>query len=268
MSNFCPKCGQPVNPEDAFCENCGTKLNAEAFSQAPAPQETYPAQQTYTAPQQNYIQQTYQAPVYAGNGPVREGIPLPGFSDRVNHPEIRAAVRKSRRISKASVLFIVPLPLIGFILYAMFTGNMEISEAVRNGAFVSLVFLVFAIYSLISSRAEKAYEAVVTNRYTKERADKSRDSSGRRETSVDYDYITVAKTTDGKTKKIVETDHGVVWAYNHLQVGDRFRYYPQFAFPYELYDKTKADALRCVGCGAKNPVTADRCKRCNLPLLK
>ena len=26
MANFCPKCGQPVNPGDAFCEKCGTKL--------------------------------------------------------------------------------------------------------------------------------------------------------------------------------------------------------------------------------------------------
>ena len=169
MANFCPKCGQPVNPEDDFCENCGTRLNRETNNPVPAaaPQETYTAQQ-------NYVQQAYQAPVYAGNGPVREGIPLPGFSDRVNHPEIRAAVRKSRGISKASVLFIVPLPLIGFVLYAMITGNMEISEAVRNGAFVSLIFLFFAIYSLIANRPEKAYEAVVTNRYTKERADKSR----------------------------------------------------------------------------------------------
>ena len=269
MANFCPKCGKPVNPEDAFCESCGTRLNT-AFA-APAdnrPQTTYPAQQADPYPQQNYVQQTPQAPVYAGNGAVREGIPRPGFSDRVNNPEILAAVRKSRGISKVSTLFIVPLPLIGFFLYAMITGNMEIQDAIRNGAFVSLVFLAFAIYSLITSRSEKTYEAVVTNKYTKERADKSRDNTGRRNRTVDYDYITVAQTTNGKTKKIVETDHGVIWAYDHLSVGDRFRYHPQFAFPYELYDKTKADALHCVGCGAKNPITADRCKRCNLPLLK
>ncbi|MDO5138484.1 MAG: zinc ribbon domain-containing protein [Oscillospiraceae bacterium] len=263
MANFCPKCGQPVNPDDAFCESCGTKLSKDASAQAPsaAPQRTYPVQQ-------NYVQPTYQAPVYAGNGAVREGIPQPGFSDRVNNREILAAVRKTRNISKASMLFIVPLPLIGFFLYATITGKMEISEAIRNGAFVSLVFLVFALYSLFTSRAEKSYEAVVTNKYMKERADKSRDDTGRRNRTVDYDYITIAQTTNGKTKKIVETDHSMIWAYDHLNVGDRFRYHPQFAFPYELYDKTKADALHCVGCGAKNPITADRCKRCNLPLLK
>ncbi|MBP0970086.1 MAG: hypothetical protein J5744_08080 [Oscillospiraceae bacterium] len=260
MANFCPHCGQPANPDDVFCVRCGSRLTPEVYSA--------PVQQAYAPQQQVYVQQPYQAPVYAGNGAVREGIPAPGFSDRVNDPEILAAVRKTRGISKLSMLFIVPIPLIGFFLYASVTGKMEIAEATRTGGIVSLVFLAFAIYSLITSRAENSYEAVVTNRYTRERADKSTDNRGNRERSLDYDYITVVQTTDGKTKKIVETDHGVIWAWDHLKVGDRFRYHPQFAFPYELYDKTKADALHCVGCGAKNPVTADRCKRCNLPLLK
>ena len=26
MANFCPQCGSPTNPKNAFCENCGAKL--------------------------------------------------------------------------------------------------------------------------------------------------------------------------------------------------------------------------------------------------
>jgi hypothetical protein len=26
MANFCPKCGEKINPEDMFCQNCGAKL--------------------------------------------------------------------------------------------------------------------------------------------------------------------------------------------------------------------------------------------------
>ena len=269
MANFCPKCGLPVNPDDLFCESCGTQLRvSNANSAQAAVNNVQSVYQVNTPVQQNYYTPVSQTPVYAGNGAVREGIPQPGFSDRVNHPEILAAVKKTRGISMVSTFFIVPLPLIGFFLYAMITGNMEAEEAIRYGGIVSLVFLAFAIYSFIKSRPDQSYEAVVTNKYTKERVDKSGDTDRHGKRTVNYDYITVARTTTGKTKKIVETDHSMIWAYDHLNVGDRFRYHTQFAFPYELYDKSKADAIHCVACGTKNPITADRCKRCNVPLLK
>lgn len=257
MANFCPNCGHPVSSVDKFCKNCGIRLNTE---NAPL--------------RQPGAGQIPQGQIDSGSGPVRDAVPVqdavpqPGFSDRVNHPEILAALRKNRKASKLSMFFIVPLPLIGFVLYAMITGEMETAEALRTGAIVSLVFLVFAVYSFIKNRTENSYEAVVTDKRTRRRADKSTDSRGNRSDSIEYDYITIAKTTDGKTKKIVETDHGVVWAYHNLQVGDRFRYHPQFAFPYELYDKTKADGLYCPACGTKNPLTADRCRKCKVPLLR
>ena len=51
-------------------------------------------------------------------------------------------------------------------------------------------------------------------------------------------------------------------------MGDRFRYHPQFKFPYELYDKSKAPYIACVSCGKTNAVTEDRCQKCGIPLLK
>lgn len=254
MANFCPKCGQATKPEAVFCENCGARLTGAASANP-----TGYASSATRPPQ---------TPAFAGTGPVREGLPQPGFSDRVNHPEILAAVRKNRKASGLAMFFFVPLPLIGFLVYGLASEDMELPRALLFGGIVSLVFLVFAVIGFLKNRPENGYEAVVTDKYTKLRADKARDGSGSRAGSTDYDYVTVARTTDGKTKKIIETDHGVIWAYEHLKVGDRFRYHPQFGFPYELYDKTKADALYCVSCGAKNPVAADRCKRCNVPLLK
>ncbi len=249
MANFCPNCGQPVKTDDIFCEHCGVKLSDY---DVPAGQASPP------------VSQPAAEPVYAGNGAVREGIPRPGFSDRVNHPEILAAVKKTRKASGVAGLFIVPLPLIGFYLYAMITGNMETKQALLTGAVVSGVFLLFTLISAVKNRAENSYEAVVTDKYKKKR----KDDDGSGSSAAAYDYITAARTTDGKKKLIVEPDPVRAWAYNHLEVGDRFRYHPQFAFPYELYDKTKADALYCPGCRAKNPVTADRCKKCGVPLLK
>ena len=69
-------------------------------------------------------------------------------------------------------------------------------------------------------------------------------------------------------QEIVEREGSRIWAYSYLNIGDRFRYHPQFSFPYELYDKSHADGIYCVSCQRKNPVTSDRCSGCNVPLLK
>ncbi|MBR6005785.1 MAG: zinc ribbon domain-containing protein, partial [Clostridia bacterium] len=82
------------------------------------------------------------------------------------------------------------------------------------------------------------------------------------------EYVTTVRTSDGKKKRIVEQEGSQIWAWNYLQVGDRFKYHPQFHFPYELYDKSKAPYIACIGCGTKNSVEADCCQKCGLPLLK
>ncbi len=41
----CPSCGAPVNPGDAFCMNCGTRLDAAPAPAEPAPEATGEASQ-------------------------------------------------------------------------------------------------------------------------------------------------------------------------------------------------------------------------------
>lgn len=236
----CPKCGKPVDPGMKFCGNCGSAINAAPAGAAP--QTTY----------------------YAGNGAVRMGIPAPGFSDRVNDPEIMKAVKKNRKAAGVFALFLVPLPIVGFVIYALASKKMEISSALLYGGIVSGVFLLFALWSLLKSRTEKSYEAVVTDKRTRS-VYKNGNSDARRAVT---EYTTVVRTTDGKKKKIVEHEGSLLYAFNYLEVGDRFRYHPQFNFPYEKYDKRTAAGIYCVSCGTNNPVEADRCSKCRLPLLK
>ncbi len=195
-------------------------------------------------------------------------IPGPGFSDRVNDPEILQTVKKQRGAAKVFAIFLVPLPFIGFVLYSAVTDEMEMGQAVMAGLFVAAVFLAFALWSFFHERAENSYEGIVVSQDTELRKNVRRDRDGNRSNYHEYNYITRIRTTDGKNKKIVETDHGRRLAFEYLKPGDRFRYHPQFAFPYELYDKSQADGIYCVGCQTKNSITADRCRRCNLPLLK
>ena len=143
---------------------------------------------------------------------------------------------------------------------------MELSQAATYGGILSAIFLVFALFGLVRDRMKKSYEAEVIDKKTRQitRSRSGEDQSGETVT----EYITVARTTDGKKKKIVETEGSQIWAYHYLLVGDRFRYHPQFHFPYERYEKASAPYLVCVSCGTQNPVEADRCKKCHLPLLK
>ena len=245
MPRFCSNCGAAL-PEDAkFCSNCGATI------------QTNPAQATARPAQAD------SAPVYAGNGPVRQGIPVPGYSDRVNDPKILAAVKKNRKAAGIFSLILVPLPLIGFAAYSIFGEKLELPEALKYGGIVSAVFLVFALYGFLKERAKNTYEATVIDKKTREVL-RHKDS----ESGTYTEYITVVRTTDGKKKKIVEREGSQIWAWNYLNVGDRFQYHPQFHFPYELYDKSKAPYLACVSCGSRNPIEADCCQKCGLPLLK
>ena len=45
MSKYCPNCGNPLEDDSIFCDNCGAKLNAQPISQP---------QQQYAQPQQQY----------------------------------------------------------------------------------------------------------------------------------------------------------------------------------------------------------------------
>ena len=230
---FCSNCGAQIDENAKFCPNCGAAQNAAPVSETVS--------------------------VHTGNG-----APAPGFSDRVNHPELLAAVKKNRKVAGIFSLFLVPLPLIGFLVYSIVSNQIETADALRYGAFVSGIFLLFALYGIIKGRAKNTYEATVIDKKSR-RAYRHNSSDDR---SYYTEYITVVRTADGKKKRIVEREGSRIVAWDYLQVGDRFKYHPQFNFPYELYDKSKAPYIACVSCGTKNPVEADRCQKCNLPLLK
>lgn len=251
----CSNCGQQIPDNVRFCPQCGAPQNIAQSQQFTAQQNAQPS-----GP---YAAQMYTGPGYAGNGVVRLGIPLPGYSDRVNDPEILAAVKKNRKAAGIFGLILVPIPLIGFVIYSLVTKKMETGKAALIGGIVSAVFLIFALVSLVKSRAKHTYDAVVTDKKTR-RVERNNSSYN----SYYTKYITVAKREDGKKIKLVERDGSQIWAWDYLRVGAQFRYHPQFLFPYELYDKSQAPYIACVGCTTRNPVISDRCQKCGLPLLK
>ncbi len=234
MERYCTNCGNPIAEGAKFCGSCGAAAGAEP---APPPFDPF----TSAAP-----------------------MPTVGYSARVNDPEILAAMKKNKKAARVLGALLVPLPLVGFTVYGLVSDKIEPGQGVLYGAVISLIFLLCAAISAIRKKAEKPYEAVVTDKKERRRTRRNQDH-----VHFYTEYITYAQTTDGKKKKIVEKEGGVIGAYRYLNVGDRFKYHTKFNMPYyELYDKTNAPYIPCVSCGAHNPVASDRCGKCGIPLLK
>ncbi len=53
--------------------------------------------------------------------------------------------------------------------------------------------------------------------------------------------------------------------YPYVKQNDKVRYHPGLPYPLELYDKSGVNI--CVFCGTANEPAADKCKKCNKPML-
>ena len=228
-NKFCTECGQSMDEGVKFCPNCGKAVPAEATGKEPQ-------NNTYTP---NYT---------------------PGFSTRINDPEIQAALRKNRKSAGIFFLFLMPVPIIVACIYALVTEEMELGQAFIGGAAVSAIFLIINLLTKMSHSAKHSYEAVVI--------DKREEYTSRSDEDRTLVYKTIVRTSDGHKKVIEETSHMPRSAYEYLCVGDRFRYHPQLAFPYEKYDKSKDGFVYCACCAKKNELSGDRCVKCGVPLLK
>ena len=189
-----------------------------------------------------------------------------GFSNRVNDPEILAAVKKNNRAGFGCAVLCVFIPFFAIVIGSMITEELEIMTAVMIGAGVSVLFFIFYLLFAIHKRFDKSWDGVVTKQYTRERQERYRDDD--RDWYETYtECITVFKTDRGRKKKIRERS-GRSKYYDYLRVGDRVRYHPQFVFQYEKYDKSHDKYLYCPVCATMNKSSDDRCKKCHVPLLK
>lgn len=256
-NNFCTECGPRLSEGAKFCPNCGNAVAAAAA-------RTEPQNNTYTpnAPQNqapNYSpNDTQNAP--QGYTPNYSPNYTPGFSTRIHDPELQAAVKKNRGLSRIFLLLFMPVPVIVAAIYALVTEEMEFGQAIASGAAVSAIILVINLFIGMSHSSKHAYEAVVIDKKY-EYTTIDRNTKG-------HVYKTIVRTTDGEKKVIQETSNIPRSAYEYLRVGDRFRYHPQLPYPYEKYDKSQDGFVYCACCTKKNGLHEDRCLKCGVPLLK
>ncbi len=138
---------------------------------------------------------------------------------------------------------------------------MPLGEAIIIGTALGVLMLIINLVRIKDMKGP-AWEGVVTDKYKKERRHDRNDDS----MATYMEYTTVIRTDAGKKKHIVEKDSGR-HMYDYLTVGDRVRYHPAFS-TYEKYDKSKDRIIYCNVCFMMNPISNDRCKRCNNLLFK
>lgn len=227
---YCVSCGKKLEDGDSFCPGCG----------APA------------------------VAVKEGGAPVSPASGIkPGFSDKINDPAIRAAMKKNNKAAGVfAVLLVLAPPVVTLILSLK---NNDFSYF-RHGMILAAVFLVFYLISVTKKKGEKQWDGTVTEKHTETRQEK---------TSADGDdclstytlYIVQIRKENGRVKKLKEKEHNHPY-YNYLQVGDRVRYHPQFNYYYEKYDKSRDSYAICPVCACKNELSRDTCARCGVPVIK
>lgn len=228
---YCPHCGAQLPDDSLFCTECGEKL---------------PGTKQFTS-HQNI--NTY----------------VPGFSNKVNDPRIKAAVKKNKKATLGCAFILIPLPLIACLIAGKFVDDFpQFPYSLYLGGAISLIFLIVNLISAGKAKTEKEWTGVVTGkRIHEERVQNRHEGIDRTTYTV---YTVQIHTPEGKLKTIDERE--IPKYYNYLEVGDRVRYLPQFTNYYEKYDKSKDGYVFCPICGNEVDLELDICPNCGMPVIK
>lgn len=233
---FCEHCGKPVPNDASFCEHCGQPVDG--------------APQAQTAPQ-------------SVRTPASLGI-RPGFSDQINHPSFREAMKKTERGTGVFAVLLILAPIVVALVLSVKDENFAYLGV---GGAVSVFFLIINLISAVRKKAEKQWDGTVIDKQTRTVCEKNlEDRDGRYYT----EYTIVFQDARGRTKKHTEgtPKNDAHPFYDYLKAGDRVRYHPEFNGFYEKYDKAGDTHIYCPVCGRWIAIEQDVCDNCGTVLLK
>lgn len=185
-----------------------------------------------------------------------------GYSMIVDSPEMTKYMDKQRKWRNIWLVLVVVAPIVGFSAYAMFTGDIEMSEALMYGPCVSLIMFLFGIYPTVKQKMQSSYIGTVIEMTHKTKV--HYDSNDHE--SIVTTYYIVTRDSRGKKHKHKSTDYESV--YSFLNVGDEVRYLPQFPNPFEK-KLTPGDTHTCCSfCQHVVGLDNDTCPYCKAPILK
>ena len=240
MAKYCQNCGAELAAGAKFCSGCGSVVISQSTDSG--------SEQAFNT----------------AGGSV-------GFSDKINDPKIIESMEKSKKAGRGCVYILIPLPLIIYLIVSFVSDEVETKDALIIGGAISVVFLLFNLFTTYLSDAKRGWDGVVV--------DKSHKNKTRRVKNGDNweieryeEYEIVFRTDSGKKERHVDRIYRGSAAsedyFDYLEIGDRVRYYPQLSFSYEKYDKSHDSEIPCMLCKTFNDIHNDVCDKCGNPLFK
>lgn len=184
----------------------------------------------------------------------------PGFSDKIDDPLIKAALKKNKRFTLVFAVFLVLAPIV--VTFILSIKNDDFKN-LTYGGILSLVFLIFSLLPAIKKSGKKPWDGTVVDKCTELRKGNASDG-GTIERIV---YVVKFRKDNGRKSKLEESELNHIY-FDYLNIGDKIRYYPQFNCFYEKYDKSHDTYAICPICGTRNDIASDSCSRCGVPVIK
>lgn len=232
---YCKFCREKLPDDCAFCPSCGKTAET-------APKGTNTVK--------NYIHTTE----------FPDARIQPGFSDKIDDPLIKAALKKNKRFTLVFAVFLVLAPIVVTFILSIKNDDFE---NLTYGGILSLVFLIFSLLPAIKKCGKKPWDGTVVDKCTELRKENASDG-GTIERIV---YVVKFRKDNGRKSKLEESELNHIY-FDYLNIGDKIRYYPQFNCFYEKYDKSHDTYAICPICGTRNDIASDSCSRCGVPVIK
>ncbi|MGD9569756.1 MAG: hypothetical protein AB7V48_15840 [Sedimentibacter sp.] len=188
-----------------------------------------------------------------------------GYSSKINDPAFDKYLVNTSRWSAIFSVIIAVIAVIGFFIYGETSREMDNPQALLIGIAIGSMFILIALYQIISRNKDTTWDGVVTEKKTEKKQRNQNSSNDDYYVHYYHEYKVVIIDEHGKSHTLLFEDDDAV--YNYYNVGDRVRHHKGLN-SYEKYDKSKDTIIFCNACGSLNNIEDDYCFRCNCPLLK
>lgn len=228
---YCKHCGTSLQENIRFCTNCGAQIDSTPNTQPPA-----------------------------RGGRI-------GYSQRIHDPAFARYLKNTNRWSALFSVILAVAAIIGFYIYGETSREMENPQALFIGLGIGGMFLLIALYTIITRKRSKTWDGVVADKTVQQKNRRQSTGSGDNDYYIHYytEYAVIVRDERGKTHRLTAEDDRTVFDY--FQVGDRVRHHAGLN-SYEKYDKSRDSIIFCNACATLCQISDDVCFRCKCPLLK
>lgn len=228
---YCKHCGAAISENEKFCKECGGEQSPQKI-------------ETTASKEQSLV----------------------GFSQKINDPAFDKYIKNNNRWSAIFSIVLAAVAVIGFFIAGeVGADGMKNPQAIFIGLGVGGIFMVIALFQVLSRKRSTTWDGTIENKETKKKTE--RHTYGEDDVSYeDYlEYSVIIRSDCGK--KVVLKAKNDDTLYNYYSVGDKIRHHAQLD-SYEKYDKTGDTFIPCIACATICDIKDDYCFRCKCPLLK